>query len=546
MSMKPRPTFCIPEQTATVARGACPKGNPYLRLTDLLGPLVEDAEFCDLFATRGRAAHAPARLALVTVFQFAEHLTDEQAAEAVRTRLDWKYALALELDDPGFDSTILTDFRARLLAAGAEARVFEAILEAARRVKLLEAGGRQRTDATHVLASVASLNRLELVGETMRHALEVLAVVAPEWLRSIVPEAWYERYERRIEQYRLPKARAPRQARAETYGADGMALLGAVALAPAWLREVPAVEALRRVWIQQFYVINGSVRWRKAEDLPPAARQIYSPHETEARYSKKRDCEWVGYKVHLTETCEPERPNLIVAVETTVASTPDISVMDQIAADVDARGLRPDEHAVDAGYMSGRQLVAAQARGIDVIGPVAKDTSWQAQAGQGYAGRDFEIDWVQRQAVCPEGERSRVGRARVNSYGKSVLEMRFAARTCRACRARPQCTKAARAGRLVVVACEQVQEALEAARCQQRQPHYWERYAVRAGIEGTISQGVACMGMRRARYRGLAKTRLQNISIAAAMNLTRIAAWLGGVPRATTRHSKFVKLKQAA
>src|SRR5512145_1590129 len=137
--------------------------------------------------------------------QFSEHLTDRQAAEAVRGRIDWKYALALDLTDPGFDASVRSEFRTRLVHGGAEHLLFEPLLQQLETYDLLKARGTQRTDSTHILAAIRTLNRLELVGETMRYALNRLAVMAPGWLRAHIQPAWFERYSHRVENYRFPK-----------------------------------------------------------------------------------------------------------------------------------------------------------------------------------------------------------------------------------------------------------------------------------------------------------------------------------------------------
>jgi transposase len=188
MSLKPGPIQPVPEETARIARAAFRKGNPLLQLRDELGPIFADTDFADLFPRRGQPGLPPWRLALVTLLQFRENLPDRQAAEAVRARIDWKYLLGLELTDPGFDPSVLCEFRARLLAGSAEERLLERLLERCRELGLLKARGRQRTDATHVLAAIRVLNRLELVGETLRAALNELAAVAPDWLRGVAPE----------------------------------------------------------------------------------------------------------------------------------------------------------------------------------------------------------------------------------------------------------------------------------------------------------------------------------------------------------------------
>ena len=259
--------------------------------------MCTDDTFAALFRRRGQPAFAPWRLALATILQFAEGLSDRQAADAVRARLDWKYVLRLDLDDPGFDAAILCAFRSRLAAGAAEWLLFEAVLTWARARHLLKARGRQRTDATHVLAAVRALNRLEVVGATLRHALDSLAVAAPDWLRPRCQPAWQERYARRLEDADLPRGQAAREAFAVLVGDDGRALLTAAYVpdAPTWLREIPAVETLRRVWVQQDHVHEGTVRWRAADDIPPAAAFIGSPYAVDAHYARKGTTSWVGY-----------------------------------------------------------------------------------------------------------------------------------------------------------------------------------------------------------------------------------------------------------
>ncbi len=224
MSLKPQPIGPVPEQTARVARAAFPKGNAFMRMRDELGVLWEDEDFSGLFPRRGQPALAPWRLALVTVMQFAENLPDRRAADAVRARIDWKYALGLELSDPGFDFSVLSEFRDRLLEGGAEELLLEKMLERFTERGWVKARGTQRTDSTHVLSAVRALNRIEIVGETMRAALNALAVAAPQWLREWAPEEWFSRYGRPVYED-LPKGISARKEYAETVGKDGMLLL---------------------------------------------------------------------------------------------------------------------------------------------------------------------------------------------------------------------------------------------------------------------------------------------------------------------------------
>ena len=218
MSMQPNTDFSIPEDTVRAAHSALPKGNVYLRMRDALGVVYRDSDFAALFSNRGQPAEAPWRLALVTIMQFAEGLTDRQAAEAVATRIDWKYVLGLELTAPSFHYSLLSEFRDRILSGQAEQQLLEAMLLRFRELGLLRGRGRQRSDSTPILAAVRLLNRLELVGETLRHVLQVLAEAAPAWLVQQITGDWFDRYSHRFEQFRLPKGQEERRALAEQIG----------------------------------------------------------------------------------------------------------------------------------------------------------------------------------------------------------------------------------------------------------------------------------------------------------------------------------------
>src|SRR4051794_5609676 len=545
MSLKPTPIGPVPELTAYVARAAFPDGNPYLSVKDALGTFYDDERFAGLFPDRGQPAETPWRLALVTILQFAEGLADRQAAEAVRGRIDWKYALGLELTDPGFDFSVLCEFRSRLIAGGAERLLLEAMLETCKAHGLVKARTRQRTDSTHVLAAIRTLNRLELVGETIRAALNSLATVAPQWLRAWAPPEWFDRYASRIEESRLPKGEEARYAHGEAVGADGFRLLEAVygRDAPGWLGDVPAVEILRRVWLAQFYLDEGRVRFRKAGDLPPAGQRIDSPYDPEATFGNERSTTWTGYKVHLTETCEDDEVHPITNVETTLAVTSDVAQTAPIHTALAAKGLLPGDHLLDAGYVDAELLVDSQSEhGVRLIGPVRPDVSWQAKADGGFDIGHFAIDWEARRVTCPEGKTSVLWKPGRDHWDNEVIHVEFARRDCSGCRDRPLCTRARTEGREMTLRPRERHEALQAARRQQETAGWKTRYAVRAGIEGTISEGVRGFGLRRCRYAGLAKAPLQHVITATAMNLSRLAAWMAGVPHGRTQVSRFARL----
>jgi transposase len=548
--MWPRSGRAVPAMTAQVARAAFPNGCLAIRVRDALGELFEDAQFAGLFAARGRPAVSPARLALVSVLQFAEGLSDRQAADAVRARIDWKYALGLELADPGFDASVLSEFRARLVAGDAAERLLQQMLARLRERGLLVRGGRQRTDATHVLAAVRELNRLELVTETLRAALEALAAAAPVWLQGVVPAQWYDRYGQRARDWRLPKAEAARAELAVTVGADGFALLEAVYAAypatPGWLRQVPAVQTLRAVWVQQYYRDQQGLRWRDKNELPPGALAIGSPYDPQARYGIKRGAGWRGYKAHLTETCEPDRPHLIVHVATTVATATDVDTVAARHADLARVDLLPDEHLVDAGYTSVDHILDARAEhGVELVGPLPPDSGWQARDEDGFDLTRFHIDWDRKQVTCPHGKTSRNWRQTTSRHGLPIVQATFRAPDCTPCPDRARCTRSPVLARHLTFRPRTQYEAQQQLRAEQATDAWQARYAHRAGVEGTVAQACRRGDLHQARYRGLAKTHLQHVLTALALNLVRVDAWLAGIPLGGSWVSRLTRLRPA-
>jgi len=546
MTLHPHPVPPVPDATAAATEAAFPKGNPYIDLRAELGTLYSDALFLPLFQPKGRLVEvAPWRLALILVLQHLEGLTDRQAADAVRRCIDWKYLLGLELTDPGFDFSLLSDFRERVLTGGLEQQFLDTLLILFKQRGLLKARGRQRTDSTHVLANVRTLNRLECVGETLRAALNQLAVMVPAWLRAQVTPDWFDRYGARIENYRLPTAESDRLTLAAQIGSDGFHLLEVIydPTAPEWLQHVPAVAVLRHVWIQQYYGPpqgDTPVRWRTIEDLPPGAQLIHSPYDVEARWCQKRQTIWVGYKVHITETCDDSDLNLITHVTTTPATTSDNVMVEPIHQALANKDLLPKEHLLDGGYVDADQLVvSAQQHGVDVVGPVRPDQSWQARAKQGFDTACFMIDWDAQTVTCPRGQRSVQWKAGVDITGQDAIRVRFKKSDCLGCADRSSCTQAQSEPRELTFRPKAQWVALQAARQRQQTNDFRAQYGLRSGSESTISQATRGFDLRRTSYVGLAKTSLQHILIAVAINLSRFLVWLRGKPMGRLRMTPF-------
>ena len=558
MSLHPELIGEVPAETARVARAAFPKGTVVTRLRDEFSALYEDEDFRKFYPARGQPGLAPWRLALVTVFQFLEQLSDRQAADAVRSRIDWKCALGLELTDPGFHFSVLTEFRGRLVAGGAEHLLLDRMLERFKARGLVKVRGKQRTDSTHVLGAVHDLHLLELVAETLRATLDDLAAVVPDWLRGIARPVWFERYGHRVEDYHLPKSQQKREALALEVGVDGFVLLDALdtADAPETAREVAMVGTLRDVWrIHYAREGDGPPRWRAGSELPPVGERLQSPYDPETHYSTKRQMEWSGYKVHVTETCDEDAAHLVTHVMTGPAMQPDMASTAQTSgfatADIHehlaGKDLLPAEHFVDAAYVDAALLVGSRRdHGVSLEGPVRGIARRRTEAEQAYEQRHFGIDWEREQVTCPQGKTSVTWRAGLDEAGAPRICAVFSRTDCGACATRELCTSSKEARRSVYFHPRPEYEALNAARDRMHDPVWKERYRVRAGIEGTLSQGVRAFGMRRSRYIGLAKTGLQQACTAAAMNVSRIVDWLDKKPRAKTRVTRSTALAQAA
>jgi len=550
------------------------KRKPPLAVTmrDRLGAWMSDELFAAAFGARGRPGYPPAMLALVTVLQMAENLTDRQAAEAVAARLDWKYALGLPLDDPGFDHTVLSEFRARAAGHGLEEAALDALLARLAADGLVKAGGKQRTDSTHVLASVRRMHLVELAGESVRAALEALAAACPDWVAArFCTGDWARRYGSRIDSWRLPKGKAAQDARALEYARDGHALAGALLEdgAPPWARDLPAVQVLRTVLLQNFLIARDGqgreVIKRREPGLetgvPPGHKRTESPYDPQARWSVKGDVSWLGWKLHVTETCDgppacgcprdpaaarPGRcphdvlPNLVTHVATTSADVPDTVMAAPVAAALAARDLAPARLYADSGYASPQNMRDAALLGITLVTPLLSNTSRQAREDQGYAQDAFTPDYDARAVTCPQGSTSR-NWTETTARGKPAVIVQFAPADCRPCPARAQCTTA-RNGRSLFLPPRDLWELRQQARTDQGTRDWQQDYKRRAGIEATMNQAVTVTGCRRARYRGLAKTRLEHAYSATALNLWRLDAYWNDTPLDRTRTTHLARL----
>ena len=540
MSFKPKPPRPMPEELAVLGPKLLEPASPYRLVGEQLYEQYDEADYVDLYHAEGKPAISPVLLSLVTAFQYMENLSDREAGEAVRIRLDWKYALHLPLEYAGFNFSVLSEFRDRVIKHQAEARLFERLLEQLQALGLIKRRGRQRTDSLAVLTKVRDLNRLELVAETLRLAVRALLAVDPVWTRATVPPTWEERYGERCVATRLSEEE--RKTLESEVGQDGQWLLERLQAetTPAVLRELPEVQTLSTVWSQQFEVVEEKIVFQAPGPYDGTTR-IQTPHDPEARYSKKGEQSWVGDKLQVTETDDEGYPHLITDIAMTSSVDTDALALEGIQVRLEARGLLPREQLGDTAYISGPNLARSQKRGIDLIGPVPKGQSPQARMPDGITQDQFRVDWEAHVAICPADQVSNKG-IRHSSGG---TQFRFRKAVCQTCPLRSRCCSGT-GGRAITIS--PYHDLLQTARARQETENFKAVYRQhRGGVEGCLSALVRGHGMRKKRYIGQAKGHLQAMFTGVAADLRRAARWsAGGRPQVRRKGLGLVTVASTA
>lgn len=528
MSLQDRWSSEIPAEMAALGARLLDPGDPYRLIGDEVGNELVTQDWAFLYAERGRGAVCPIVLALVTLFQFMGNVSDREAAEQARLRIDWKYALHQEVVWEGFHYSDLCNFRKRLLAHAAEGLVFEQILRWVQAHGLVRKQGKQRSDSTHVLGCVERMSRLELLWESLRLVLYESKQAAGEWLSQAVPAVYWESYAERHSDWKLSESEV-KQALAQA-AKDAVWLLNQIASsAPAEVQALTAVATLRTVCDQQLDQSGDEVQ---VKPTPIKGKEvIVSPHDPEARWAKKRSTQWVGYKLQVTETAEPEQAvQFLTDVDLVAANTSDSEQIDAIHERLAQRDVTPAAHYVDQGYASGPNLAHSAERGIELRGPVGPGRS---DKPAGYQQEDFVLDFDAHTARCPQGQITTQWSAypAPEDPSRQQIAIKFST-LCNGCPVRTHCASA-RTGRSLTISA--FHEELSARRQEEQTPGFHQEMHARVAIEGTLSGMVRSQGARRARYRGQAKTRLQMLFTGAATNLKRLARALALPKRPQTQ-----------
>jgi hypothetical protein len=514
--------------TAALSSNLFPETDRYRLFARLIYPRLvaarDQLESC-YCPDNGRLAIEPVLMLGTSLLQFLEGLPDRAAVEMLRYHAGWNFALNRQLGDELFHPTSLVNFRQRMIEEGLDPLGFQTILDGLVEAGLVARQSRQRLDSTQIFGRISRMSRLECVRETLRLALQELETTTADLARPPFWPALWERYVQSKLEYRA-EASVLEQKMTQA-GIDAAELLQ-------WLRQLPnpqsnqgeQVKLLEKVWNENFQ-LNPAGQLQQREAQPAGA--VHNPHDPDAQWAAKgqgkHKKEHVGYKVQVAETVsdkplekgEPTQ-NFITAMATQSATASDDAGLPLVEQEQAAMGLeKPTELYVDGAYISAERLAQAQAEGRELIGP--------AQASPKKEGRfsveDFQISVQERKALCPAGqENTQCSRLEEKDSGKVSYRFEWSTH-CHNCPLRDQCLGKEQRHRTVVVGEHHTH--LQARRAEQRTEEFKKKARARNAIEGTQSELVRGHGLRRARYRGLAKVRLQNYLIGAACNIKR---WL--------------------
>jgi transposase len=471
------------------------------------------SEFMSMYSNTGRPSVNPIILSFVTIFQFLEELPDRIAAEDVRMRLDWKYALHLPLDDPGFHYSDLCNFRKRLAKHGKESLLFHQLLKRIQSLGFLKRRKHQRTDSTHILAVVGELSRIENLSESLRVSLRAIQKQDSAFYEMKTPSLYREHWSAPLSDYQMTDSQ--RREALERAGQDIHWLLSFLkdcleTNRKTFLR-LPELEVLQTLFHQHFTVQHSQQDSQKVclkKEADTGKDKIQSPHEPEARYSEKRGKSWIGYKTHITETAnEKGSVNFITDITTTNSCEQDNEALTGIQEKLAESDLKPEHQYTDKGYVTGENLSESAKRDIQLMGEVS-----QLNNKGLFTADDFTIDYQTRTAICPAQCTSISWKEQETGKHKGEIQIRYG-NQCNHCSLKERCTRNKRGRRLTMLRKRREESKTDAFR---------ELMKRRPAVEGTISEMVRVHGLRRSRYRGMAKTCFHSLMVGTALNLKRL------------------------
>ncbi len=483
--------------------------------------------------SNGRPAVDPVLVCGVTLLQFMEKVTDRRAAEQVAYHLGWKYALDLELPYEGFHPTVLVYFRDRLEENQAERVIFDGIVDLLIELGLLKRAGKQRIDSTHILGYVKEMSRLECAAETLRLALEDLAGVLGGGKRPGFWERLWTLYVQSEVGWGLSKAE--RQSRYRQCGQDIKELMEWIDKNDPKLSEMESIKLLRRVFGEQFDVIDATVQFRRTRP----SRAVQNPHNPDAHYADKGTRQWVGYKVHVVESVDPAQPAKVKAepgehfiteiLTTEAAQNEKTGLAEALKRQQHHHEIKPEAIYADAGYVTESTLSQAQDNAMELLGPTRPDPHKGPYNADG-----FQVDVEHQRAVCPQGKTSaQCSHIKDGYMGSEYYRLEWGSQ-CDSCPVQKQCTRAKSGRRILVVGLRH--DLVERRRKEMKRAEFSRSLYPRNGIEGTHSELVRGHGLRRTKYRGIDRVSLSHYLMGAACNVKRYLRRLAFQVEMATAH----------
>ncbi len=475
-----------------------------------------DAMYC---LNNGRPAWDPIRMLAVAILQFVTRTPDRQAAEAVQYDLRWRLALHLSQQDAAFDPSLLTVFRQRLLNSGEESLAFEAVLDFLVEHGWVAKRSRQRLDSTHVCGLLEHMSRLECVRKTLCGFLHDVE------RRGLLPESWSGYWDCYVESKVDPRSKAPALKAKFAKAGNDIRTIWVDCAGLKSLTNMDSFVLLQRVFLENYELEPAGVaKQRRAQ--PTGA--VHNPHEPEAQWSSKsttKDKTWIGYKTQAAETvreetCAPGEPtaNFLTAIVTQDATASDKAGMSEVFTEQQRMGLEPPSTLyVDGAYVSSQALKDASDQGRELRGPAPRSPN----RGKVFTVEAFDVHLEERYAICPAKNRSsNCSRLKARDTGKVDYRIEWNRSLCQSCPLLDQCVGPTQNHRTIVVG--ELHSFLQGRRLEMQTDAFKLEMHSRNGIEGTQSELIRAHGMRRARYRGKAKVRLQNYMIGTACNIRRL------------------------
>jgi hypothetical protein len=469
-------------------------------------------------ASNGRPAIDPVLLCAVTLLQFMEKVSDRRAAEQVAYHLGWKYALDLELPYQGFHPTVLVYFRDRLEENQATRVIFDGIVDLLIELGLIKRGGKQRIDSTHILGYVKEMSRLECAAETMRLAMEELAGIGVKRRPEFWDRLWVLYVQSEVD-WRLSKTE--RQSRYRQCGQDIKELLEWIDQRRAEFDTIESIKLLRRVFGEQFEIVQGAIQARQTRP----SQAVQNPHDPDAHYGNKGTKQWIGYKVHVVESVDPDQPgktkaepseHFITEIVTTEAAQNEVAgLAEALKRQQEQHQIKPEAMYADAGYVTESTLARARGNAMELLGPTRPDPHKGA-----YNADAFVVDVQNERAVCPQGKTStQCSHIKDGYMGSEYYRLEWGSQ-CDDCPVQKQCTRAKSGRRMLVVGLRH--DLIQERRREMKADNFSRSMYPRNGIEGTHSELVRGHGLRRTKYRGFNRVALSHYLIGAACNVKRL------------------------